>query len=275
MNFIKSGTDSSGNGVELFYQDQGKGRPVVLIHGWPLSHEMWQYQLVELPKHGLRTIAYDRRGFGHSSKPWDGYDYDTFADDLKSGLDALDLEDTILVGFSMGGGEIARYMAKHRGARVSKVAFVASVTPFMLKQDDNPGGVDASVFNQIAAGLGKDYADFMTGFGKVFYGSGPEVSQAAMHWTQILALRASLKAATDCVHAFGTTDFREDLKQIHVPSLIIHGESDQVVPIQIGGEQTAALLPKAKLLRYAGAPHGLYLPEKDRLNRDLIDFAQR
>jgi non-heme chloroperoxidase len=247
----------------------------VLIHGWPLSHEMWQYQLLELPKHGLRAIAYDRRGFGHSSKPWDGYDYDTFADDLKSVLDALNLEDVILVGFSMGGGEIARYMARHCGARVSKVAFVASVTPFMLKQDDNPGGVDPSVFNQIAAGLEKDYADFMTSFGKVFYGSGPEVSQAAMHWTQILALRASLKAATDCVHAFGTTDFRNDLKQIHVPSLIIHGESDQVVPIQIGGEQTAALLPKAKLLRYADAPHGLYLPEKDRLNRDLIDFAQR
>jgi non-heme chloroperoxidase len=257
MNFIKCGTDSSGKGVELFYQDQGKGRPVVLIHGWPLSHEMWQYQLLELPKHGLRTIAYDRRGFGHSSKPWDGYDYDTFADDLKSVLDALDLEDAILVGFSMGGGEIA------------------PVTPFMLKQEDNPGGVDASVFSQIAAGLEKDYADFMTSFGEVFYGSGPEVSQAARHWTQILALRASLKAATDCVHAFGTTDFRDDLKQIHVPSLIIHGESDQVVPIQIGGEQTAALLPKAKLLRYAGAPHGLYLPEKDRLNRDLIEFARR
>lgn len=274
MNFIKSGTGSSGNKVELFYQDLGKGRPVVLIHGWPLNHETWQYQLLELPKHGLRVIAYDRRGFGHSSKPWDGYDYDTLADDLKAVLDALDLEDAILVGFSMGGGEIARYMAKYGGARVSKVALVASVTPFLLKQEDNPNGIDRSMFSQITAGLEKDYADFMSNFGKLFYGPGSEVSQAAMHWTQMLALRASLKAAIDCVHAFGETDFRDDLKKIHVPSLIIHGEADQIVPIKIGGEQTAALLPKAKFLRYQGAPHGLFLPEKDRLNQDLLDFAR-
>jgi pimeloyl-ACP methyl ester carboxylesterase len=274
MNFIKSGTDSSGKKVELFYQDLGKGRPVVLIHGWPLSHAMWQYQLLELPKHGLRAIAYDRRGFGHSSKPWDGYDYDTFADDLKALLDALDLEDAILVGFSMGGGEIARYMAKYGGARVAKIAFVASVTPFMLKRADNPNGIDQSLFSQITAGLEKDYADFMGNFGKMFYGTGSEVSQAAMQWTQILALRASLKAAIDCVHAFGETDFRDDLKEIHVPSLVIHGESDQIVPIKLGGEQTAALLPKAKFLRYNGAPHGLFLPQKDRLNQDLLDFAR-
>jgi non-heme chloroperoxidase len=274
MNFIKSGTDSSGKKVELFYQDLGKGRPVVLIHGWPLSHAMWQYQLLELPKHGLRAIAYDRRGFGHSSKPWDGYDYDTFADDLKALLDALDLEDAILVGFSMGGGEIARYMAKYGGARVAKIAFVASVTPFMLKRADNPNGIDQSLFSQIIAGLEKDYADFMGNFGKMFYGTGSEVSQAAMQWTQILALRASLKAAIDCVHAFGETDFRDDLKEIHVPSLVIHGESDQIVPIKLGGEQTAALLPKAKFLRYSGAPHGLFLPQKDRLNQDLLDFAR-
>ena len=282
MNFIQAGGDTGTESVELFYQDLGKGKPVVLIHGWPLSHEMWEYQMLELPKHGLRAIAYDRRGFGRSSKPWDGYDYDTLADDLKAVLDALDLQDVTLVGFSMGGGEVARYMSRHRGARVARVAFVAAVTPFMLKTEDNPTGVDRSTFDQMIEGLEKDRADFLSTFGQKFYGTGMlsaagvtglSVSDAVLDWTQMLAMRGSLKATIDCVRAFGETDFREDLKQISVPALVIHGEADQTVPIAVGGEQTAKLLAGSEFRRYGGAPHGLFLPQKDKLNRDLINFA--
>jgi non-heme chloroperoxidase len=172
MNFIKAGTDSQGHPIELFYQDLGQGSPVVLIHGWPLDSQSWEHQLLELPQHGLRVIAYDRRGFGKSSKPWDGYDYDTFADDLKAVLDELDLQNVTLVGFSMGGGEIARYISRHNGARVAKVAFVSAVTPFMLKTDDNPSGVDKSTFDEMIEGVKKDRADFLADFGKKFFGVG-------------------------------------------------------------------------------------------------------
>lgn len=283
MNFIEAGADASGNKIELFYEDLGTGKPVVLIHGWPLSHEMWEYQTLELPKHGLRCVAYDRRGFGRSSQPWDGYDYDSLADDLKAVLDTLDLQDVMLVGFSMGGGEVARYMSRHGGARVAKVALVSAVTPFMLKTDDNPTGVERKIFDQMIEGLESDRAAFLESFGKKFYGTGmlsasgvtgPSVSDAVLDWTQQLALRGSLKATIDCVRSFGETDFRADLATIRVPALIIHGEDDQTVPISVGGEQTAKQLGRAEFLRYEGAPHGLMIPEKAKLNRDLIAFAR-
>lgn len=283
MNFIQSGQDAAGNAIELFYQDLGSGKPVVLIHGWPLSEQMWEYQKLELPQHGLRCVSYDRRGFGRSSKPWSGYVYDTLADDLKAVLDGLDLQDATLVGFSMGGGEVARYMSRHGGARVAKVAFVSAVTPFMLKTDDNPSGVDKSTFDQMIEGLQNDHADFLASFGRKFFGTGmlsasgiagTSVSEAVLDWTQSLAMRASLKATIDCVRAFGETDFRADLATIEVPALIIHGEDDQTVPIATGGEQTARLLPNARFLRYEGAPHGLMIPKKEKLNRDLIEFIR-
>ncbi|OUJ75614.1 alpha/beta fold hydrolase [Hymenobacter crusticola] len=276
MNFIKAGTDSQGHPVELFYQDLGQGSPVVLIHGWPLDSQSWEHQLLELPQHGLRVIAYDRRGFGKSSKPWDGYDYDTFASDLKAVLDELDLQDVTLVGFSMGGGEIARYMSRYNGARVSKVAFVSAVTPFMLKTDDNPSGVDKSVFDEMIEGVKKDRADFLTSFGKQFFGVGlldHSVSQATLDWMQSIALQATPKATLDCIYAFASTDFRQDLASVKVPALIIHGTSDKIVPIESGGEQTAQLLPQAQYLEYDGAPHGLNVTEKDRLNQDLLAFV--
>jgi pimeloyl-ACP methyl ester carboxylesterase len=277
MNFIKVGTDASGNDIELFYQDLGTGRPVVLIHGWPLSSQLWDYQLAELPKHNLRVIAYDRRGFGKSSQPWDGYNYDTFADDLKAVLDTLDLQNVTLVGMSMGGGEVARYMSRHGGARVSKVVFMSAITPYLLKTDDNPDGVDGDVFDDMKENLVKDRADFLQTFGKQFYGVGfldKPVSQAHLDGDFARAYAASQKATVDCVTAFAETDFRDDLAQIHVPALIIHGDNDKVVPIEASGERTAAALPNAQYLVYDGAPHGLVVTEKDRVIEDLLNFIQ-
>jgi pimeloyl-ACP methyl ester carboxylesterase len=277
MNFIKVGTDASGNDIELFYQDLGTGRPVVLIHGWPLSSQLWDYQLAELPKHNLRVIAYDRRGFGKSSQPWDGYNYDTFADDLKAVLDTLDLQNVTLVGMSMGGGEVARYMSRHGGARISKVVFMSAITPYLLKTDDNPDGVDGDVFDDMKENLVKDRADFLQTFGKQFYGVGfldKPVSQAHLDGDFARAYAASQKATVDCVTAFAETDFRDDLAQIHVPALIIHGDNDKVVPIEASGERTAAALPNAQYLVYDGAPHGLVVTEKDRVIEDLLNFIQ-
>jgi len=253
------------------------GSTVVLIHGWPLSHEMWDYQLAELPAHGLRVVAYDRRGFGKSSQTWDGYDYDTLADDLKAVLDELNLQNVTLVGFSMGGGEVARYMSRHGGARVAKVAFVSAVTPYLLKTDDNPDGVDPDVFDEITENLQKDRADFLKTFGKQFYGvsllSNP-VSQAHLDGDFARAYVASHKATLECAKSFAETDFRDDLTQIQVPALIIHGDSDKTVPIEASGERTANALPNAQYLVYDGAPHGLFVTEKDRLTADLLAFIQ-
>ncbi len=277
MNFIKVGTDAAGNDIEVFYQDLGSGRPVVLIHGWPLSSQLWDYQLAELPKHNLRVIAYDRRGFGKSSQPWDGYNYDTFADDLKAVLDTLDLQNVTLVGMSMGGGEIARYMSRHGGARVSKVVFMSAITPYLLKTDDNPDGVDADVFEDMKEKLNKDRADFLQTFGKQFYGIGfldKPVSQAQLDGDFARAYAASQKATVDCVTAFSETDFRDDLAQIHVPTLIIHGDADKVVPIEASAERTAAALPNAEYIVYEGGSHGLVVSEKDRVIEDLLSFIQ-
>jgi non-heme chloroperoxidase len=275
MNLIKVGQDAHGNPIEINYCDYGQGNPVVLIHGWPLDHTSWEYQLAELPLHGVRVVAYDRRGFGKSSKPWDGYDYDTLADDLKAVLDKLDLQDVTLVGFSMGGGEVARYMSRHRGARVSKIVFVSAVTPYLLKTDDNPDGVDKSTFDDMIENLGKDRPDFLATFGKQFYGVGllsHPVSQATLDWSQSIALQATPSATTACVRSFSATDFRNDLATINVPTLFIHGDADQTVPFKNSAERAAKLVANAQLVAYEGEPHGLNVTSKDRLNRDLLTF---
>ena len=276
MPFIKAGEDAHGQDINLSYEDWGQGNPIVLIHGWPLSKEMWEHQMLELPRHGVRVVAYDRRGFGKSSKPWDGYNYDTLADDLKAVLDELDLQNVTLVGFSMGGGEVARYMSRHQGARVAKVAFVSAVTPFMVKTDDNPTGVDKSTFDDMVAGLKKDRADFLSNFGKQFYGDtllSDPVSDAWQQWTLTLAMFGSPKATVDCVYAFAATDFRRDLDTIKVPALIVHGKDDKIVPIATGGDETAKRLPQAEYLKYDGAPHGLVVTDKDQFNQDLLAFV--
>jgi len=275
MNFVKTKPDVSGRSVNIFYEDYGSGKPVVFIHGWPLNHEMWEYQLAELPKNNLRCIAYDRRGFGKSDRPWENYDYDTLADDLKALLDELDLKEVMLVGFSMGGGEIARYIGKYGTTRIAKVVLISAVTPFMLKTADNPEGVAKKNFDEMIEKIAEDRPAFLANFATHFYGVNKvpkAVSQEILDWNQMLCLMSAAKATTECVRSFSETDFRNDLTKINVPVLIIHGDADQTVPIAISGNKTAKALPKAKYIVYKDAPHGLFITDKDKLNKDLIDF---
>ena len=276
MKFIEK-PDASGETLKIAYQDWGTGNPVVFIHGWPASKEMWEYQLTELPKQGIRCIAYDRRGFGMSCKPWNGYDYDTLADDLKFVLDELDLRDVTLVGFSMGGGEVARYFSRHGGARVKKVVLISSVLPYMVKTDDNPDGVDAEIFEEMMTNMQEDRPAFLETFGKQFFGvnllSHP-VSTPFLNWFGSLAHVATGRSTQECAKAFASTDFRNDVPQINVPTLIIHGDEDKTVPIEASSHRTANLLPQAQYLVYNGAPHGLFYTEKERLNQDLAEFIQ-
>lgn len=276
MKFIKS-QSASGGPADLFYEDWGTGNPIVFIHGWPLDHQMWEYQTSVLPALGFRCIAYDRRGFGKSDKTWSGYDYDTFADDLKAVLDSLDLQNVTLVGFSMGGGEVVRYFSRHGGNRVAKVVLLASVAPYLLKTNDNADGVPKEVFDDIINSLKKDRGDFLTGLLKVFYGvndTRKPVSQSLLNWNLALGMQAMPKATIDCVRAFGETDFRSEMNSIKVPALVIHGDADQIVPIKPTGEHAAQLIPNAIYKVYTGGPHGLLVTEKDKFNDDLIDFIK-
>ena len=262
----------------LFYNDWGSGPPVVLIHGWPLDSDMWEYQSTFLASQGLRVIAYDRRGFGRSGQPWTGYDYDTFADDLKAVMDGLSLEGAPLVGFSMGGGEVARYMSRHGGARVARAVLVGAVTPYLMQAPDNPDGVPRGVFDQMVEGLRKDRPHFLAAFGKQFFGAGLlnfTVTAEIQQWALMMAMLASPKATQDCVRAFSETDFRQDMGAFRVPTLVIHGGGDATVPPDKSGRVAAKMIPGAELLEYSGAPHGLFFTEKDRLNQDLLAFIRR
>lgn len=270
MSFIET-----KDGINLHVKDAGNGRPVVLIHGWPLTGDMFEYQTVALLEAGYRVITYDRRGFGQSGHPATGYDYNTFADDLAAVLNKLDLQGANLVGFSMGGGEIARYLSRHGASRIAKVALVASVVPYLLKTSNNPDGVDESAFDDIKAQIKKDRFGFLQTFAKQFYGVGlvsKPVSQGILDWSFVLALMASPIATIQCVDAFGKTDFRPDLASFTVPTLIIHGTSDKTVPIDTTGRAAAKGIRNAKLIEYDGEPHGLFATAPDRLNADLIQF---
>ncbi len=274
MPFIKTIPDATGHTVNLFYEDLGMGNPVVFIHGWPLNHEMWEYQLSELPMQNMRCIAYDRRGFGKSDRPLKNYDYDTLADDLKSLLDQLELTNVTLVGFSMGGGEIARYIGKYGTERIEKVVLISAVTPYMLKTDDNPEGADKSAFDEMVQKISEDRPAFFTAFGKKFYGVDlfhQPVSQPMLDWNQSLCMMSSAVATMDCVRSFSETDFRKDVLKIKVPTLIIHGDADNIVPVT-AGKRTSALLTHATYIEYEGTPHGLFITDKERLNADLIYF---
>jgi non-heme chloroperoxidase len=274
MKFIKS-ESPDGTSVNLYYEDWGTGNPVVFIHGWPLDHQMWEHQMRVLPEMGLRCIAYDRRGFGKSDKPWSGYDYDTFADDLKAVLDQLDLQNVTLVGFSMGGGEVVRYFSRHGGNRVTKVVLLSSIAPFTLKTDDNPDGVPIETLHEIITNIQEDRPAFLTGFSKTFYGVSivsHQVSQAMLDWNLMVAMQASPRATVECVHAFGETDFRTEMHTINVPTLVIHGNSDKIVPIEATGDHAARLIRDAKYIVYEDAPHGLFITEKEQLNADLLEF---
>ena len=274
MPYIKS-TQSNGDVVNLYYEDLGKGKNVVFIHGWPLSGSMWEYQITQLPQQGLRCITYDRRGFGQSDKPLSGYDYDTLAADLKAVLDGLDLNDVTLVGFSMGGGEIAKYFSLYGGARVSKVVLISAVVPYMLQTDDNPDGVPQEMFDKMGKQMTDDRPAFLEGFNKDFFGvslmSHP-VSNALLQQSANQAMLASPIATIECAKSFSSTDFRADVVKINVPTLIIHGDADKTVPIEPTGNKSANLIPGAKYIIYEGEPHGLWFTAKERLNQDLVEF---
>jgi non-heme chloroperoxidase len=267
----------AADGTEIFYKDWGQGPPVIFIHGWPLTADMWEYQANKIASQGFRCISYDRRGFGRSGQPWTGYDYDTLSDDLATLIKALNLNSVTLVGFSMGGGEVARYMSRHAGSQVSKCILVSSVTPFLKITSDNPDGVDAGVFDDMITALERDRPAFLAGFGKKFFGAAAAngtVSDALLSWAQNLALQASPAATIACVRSFSHTDFRPDLKAIKTPTLIIHGDADATVPIKASSHRTVDLIKGSRLIEYAGASHGLFYTEKDRLNADLVAFMQ-
>ncbi len=262
---------------KLYVKDWGTGRPVILMSGWPLSSDSWDDQAMALASAGYRAIAYDRRGFGRSSQPWSGYDYDTLADDLATVIEQTGAKDAVLVGFSMGGGEVARYMSRHEGKSVAQAVLVSSVVPYMLQTSDNPDGTEQAVFDKMTAGMKEDRAKFFAGFFKDFFGvsmvSHP-VSAEVLDWARGLAMQASLKATLECAKSFSTTDFRPDLPAFHVPTLVIHGTDDKTVPIDASGRAAARGISQSELIEYDGAPHGLFATEKDRLTQDLLKFLR-
>ena len=275
MKFIKTTDKASGEDIKIAYYDYGQGKSVILIHGWPLCKEMFEYQLDALVGAGLRVIAYDRRGFGKSDQPWSGYDYDTLTDDLKAVIDELNLTDITLLGFSMGGGEVARYFTKYGGANVSQAILVSSVVPYLPQTDDNPNGVPQDKLQDMATQVKQDRIGFLDTFGKQFFGVSlinHPVSAPALDYYRTLASMASPKATLDCMAAFAYTDFREDAANINVPTLIIHGDSDKTVPLETSSQRAAELIKNNQFIIYEGAPHGLFYTEKERLNQDLVNF---
>ncbi len=265
------------DGTDLYVKDWGSGRPVILLHGWPLNADSWDDQALGLAEAGHRVIAYDRRGFGRSGQPFDGYDYDTFADDLAAVMEATGAADAALVGFSMGGGEVARYMSRHGGKGVVQAGLVSSVVPYVLQDDSNPQGVPGVQLDQIKAGLLKDRPHFLAGFAQDFYGVGwisSPVSQEVLDWSLMMAMQAGLKGTVACVDAFGRTDFRPDLPAFTVPTLIIHGTADKTVPIDATARAAARGIGQATLIEYDGSPHGLLATDKDRVTADLLDFLR-
>jgi pimeloyl-ACP methyl ester carboxylesterase len=269
---------TTDDNTKLYVKDWGTGRPVILLHGWPLSADSWDDQAMAIADAGFRAIAYDRRGFGRSDQPWSGYTYDTLSDDLASVIKETGATDATLVGFSMGGGEVARYMSRHGGKNVSQAALVSSVVPFMLKTDDNPNGTDQATFDQMAVQMKHDRAKFFASFFQAFYGVGllsRPVSNELLEWSRSVAMQASLKATLDCAKAFATTDFRPDLSAFSVPTLIIHGTADKTVPIDATARVAAAGIADARLIGYDGAPHGLFVTDKERLTTDLLEFLRQ
>jgi len=263
------------DGTELYYKDWGSGQPVVFSHGWPLSSDAWEDQMLFLGARGYRCIAHDRRGHGRSSQPWDGNDMDTYADDLAELVRHLDLDDAIHVGHSTGGGEVARYIGRHGTDRVAKAVLVSSVPPIMVKTDANPGGLPMEAFDQIRAAIQADRSQFWKDLSAPFFGAnreGAKVSQGLRDSFWLQGMMAGIVACYDCVKAFSETDFTEDLKKMNVPTLFIHGDDDQIVPIADASMLAVKLVPNGRLEVYKGAPHGLPSTLKDRLNEDLLAF---
>jgi non-heme chloroperoxidase len=271
-------TITTSDGTQIYYKDWGLGQPVVFSHGWPLCSDSWEAQMLFLASHGYRCIAHDRRGHGRSSQTWNGNEMNTFADDLATLMDKLDLKNATLIGFSMGGGEVARYIGRHGTKRVAKAALIAAVPPLMLKTSANPGGLPMDVFDGIRAGSTSNRAQFYKDLASgPFFGfnrPGAKISQGMIDWFWAQGMKAGHKNTFDCIKAFSETDFTEDLKKFDVPTLIVHGDDDQIVPIGASALAAAKLVKNAKLLVYPGAPHGLADTHKDKLNADLLAFLQ-
>ncbi len=277
MPFVNVGKENSGN-IDLYYEDHGTGKPVVLIHGYPLSGRAWEKQIPVLLDAGYRVITYDRRGFGQSSQPWSGYNYDTFTEDLHTLVTKLDLRDFALVGHSMGGGEVARYMGKYGTKNVSKAVFVSAVPPFLRKTSDNPEGVDGSVFEGIKKAVVADRPAYLAQFCADFYNvdvlGGKLVSKPAVRASWNLSVSASPKGTLDCVDTWGT-DFRNDLKGVDIPTLVIHGDADRIVPFPNSGKRMPEFVKGSKVVVIEGGPHGIAWTHAERVNRELLDFLGR
>lgn len=274
MPFVNVGTENSGN-IDLYYEDHGAGKPIVLVHGWPLSGRSWEKQVPALLDAGYRVITYDRRGFGESSKPTSGYNYDTLAEDLQKLVTKLDLRDVVLVGFSMGGGEVARYLGAYGRERVSKAVFISAIPPFLLKTADNPEGVDGGVFDAIKKAIAADRPAFLSQFLANFYNvdvlGGKRISDQVVQLSWNIAAGASPKGTLDCVSAW-LTDFRKDLQRIDIPTLVVHGDADRILPIAATGKRTQAAVKGSKLAVVKDGPHGLIWTHAEEVNRHLLEF---
>jgi non-heme chloroperoxidase len=279
MAFVTVGTENNSN-IDLYYEDFGSGDPVVLIHGWPLSGRMWDRQVVALLEAGHRVITYDRRGFGKSSRPATGYDYDTFAADLDGLMTKLDLMNASLIGFSMGGGEVARYLGNYGSKRVARAGFLGAIPPFLVKTPENAEGVDKQVFDGLQAGIVNDRPQFLGAFLTNFFnvdqlgsreGAAGKISEETVRWNWNIAVDASLIATHACVSAW-LEDFRDDLKAINVPTLILHGDQDRIVPFEVSGKRTHEMVKGSKLVVLEGAPHGFSATHAEELNKELVAF---
>jgi non-heme chloroperoxidase len=276
MPYITVGSEHSGN-VDIFYKDWGEGQPIVFSHGWPLSADAFEDQMFFLASRGYRCIAHDRRGHGRSTQTWEGNDLDTYADDLAKFVEALDLRDAIHVGHSTGGGEVTRYIGRHGTARVAKAVLVSAIPPLMLKTEANPGGLPIEVFDEIRAGVLADRSSYWKELANPFYGfnrSGAKISEGLRESFWLQGMMCGMPGAYDCIKAFSETDLTEDLKKIDVPTLILHGDDDQIVPIGASAMLSSKLVKGATLKVYPGLPHGMCSTHKDQINEDLLAFIK-